>query len=109
MNSPNAGSSSPRRIHEVTARQIAEAPDRIALVEDGASWSYRGLDQRVSEIATVDAGVDGIYCSNHGGRQANGGIAAVDLLRRRTPSSRARNSSLSAPATSMRWQRKPRL
>lgn len=30
----------------------------------------------------VDAGVDGIYCSNHGGRQANGGIAAIDLLPR---------------------------
>jgi len=28
----------------------------------------------------VDGGVDGIYCSNHGGRQANGGIAAIDLL-----------------------------
>jgi lactate 2-monooxygenase len=28
----------------------------------------------------VDGGVDGIYCSNHGGRQANGGAAAVDLL-----------------------------
>jgi lactate 2-monooxygenase len=28
----------------------------------------------------IDAGVDAIYCSNHGGRQANGGIAAVDLL-----------------------------
>ncbi|WP_109807241.1 alpha-hydroxy-acid oxidizing protein [Sphingosinithalassobacter portus] len=28
----------------------------------------------------VDAGVDGIYCSNHGGRQANGGIAAIDML-----------------------------
>lgn len=28
----------------------------------------------------IDAGVDGIYCSNHGGRQANGGIAALDLL-----------------------------
>ena len=26
----------PRRIHEVTARQVAEAPDRIALIEDGA-------------------------------------------------------------------------
>ena len=43
----------PRRIHDVTARQVAKAPDRIALVEDGASWSYRDLDQRVSEIATV--------------------------------------------------------
>jgi long-chain acyl-CoA synthetase len=43
----------PRRIHDVTARQAANAPDRIALVEDGASWSYRDLDQRVSEIAAV--------------------------------------------------------
>ena len=43
----------PRRIHDVTARQAAKAPDRIALVEDGASWSYRDLDQRVSEIAAV--------------------------------------------------------
>ena len=28
----------------------------------------------------IDAGADGIYVSNHGGRQANGGIAAIDLL-----------------------------
>ncbi len=28
----------------------------------------------------IDAGVDAIYCSNHGGRQANGGLAAIDLL-----------------------------
>jgi lactate 2-monooxygenase len=27
-----------------------------------------------------DEGVDGIYCSNHGGRQANGGAAAIDML-----------------------------
>ncbi len=27
-----------------------------------------------------DYGVDGIYCSNHGGRQANGGLAAIDCL-----------------------------
>ncbi|MBR1172717.1 AMP-binding protein [Bradyrhizobium sp. KB893862 SZCCT0404] len=43
----------PGRIHDVTARQVASAPDRIALVEDGASWTYRDLDRRVSEIATV--------------------------------------------------------
>ena len=43
----------PRRIHEVTATQVARAPDRIALVEAGASWSFRDLDQRVGEIATV--------------------------------------------------------
>lgn len=28
----------------------------------------------------IDGGVDAIYCSNHGGRQANGGIAAIDHL-----------------------------
>ena len=27
-----------------------------------------------------DAGVDGIYCSNHGGRQADGGLPALDCL-----------------------------
>ena len=27
-----------------------------------------------------DGGVDGIYCSNHGGRQTNGGIPAIDCL-----------------------------
>ncbi|HJQ05859.1 MAG TPA: alpha-hydroxy-acid oxidizing protein, partial [Nocardioides sp.] len=28
----------------------------------------------------LDAGIDGIYCSNHGGRQANGGGAALSWL-----------------------------
>jgi lactate 2-monooxygenase len=28
----------------------------------------------------IDGGIDGIYCSNHGGRQANGGVAALDML-----------------------------
>ncbi|HEX9991396.1 MAG TPA: alpha-hydroxy-acid oxidizing protein [Acidimicrobiales bacterium] len=28
----------------------------------------------------IDLGVDGIYCSNHGGRQANGGLPALDCL-----------------------------
>lgn len=28
----------------------------------------------------IDGGVDGIYCSTHGGRQANGGLAALDCL-----------------------------
>ncbi|OBG71608.1 MULTISPECIES: lactate 2-monooxygenase [unclassified Mycobacterium] len=27
-----------------------------------------------------DGGVDGIYCSNHGGRQANGGLPAIECL-----------------------------
>ncbi|MCG3751962.1 alpha-hydroxy-acid oxidizing protein [Amycolatopsis sp. Poz14] len=28
----------------------------------------------------LDLGADGIYCSNHGGRQANGGLPAIDAL-----------------------------
>lgn len=28
----------------------------------------------------IDGGADGIYVSNHGGRQANGGLAAIDML-----------------------------
>ncbi|HSZ41374.1 MAG TPA: lactate 2-monooxygenase [Trebonia sp.] len=28
----------------------------------------------------LDSGADGIYCSNHGGRQANGGLPAIDCL-----------------------------
>ncbi|MEO1015754.1 MAG: alpha-hydroxy-acid oxidizing protein [Pseudomonadota bacterium] len=28
----------------------------------------------------VDHGIDALFCSNHGGRQANGGIAAIDML-----------------------------
>ena len=28
----------------------------------------------------ADLGIDAIFCSNHGGRQANGGIPAIDLL-----------------------------
>jgi long-chain acyl-CoA synthetase len=41
-----------RRIHQITANHVASAPDQIALIEDGASWTYRDLDRRVSEIAT---------------------------------------------------------
>jgi isopentenyl diphosphate isomerase/L-lactate dehydrogenase-like FMN-dependent dehydrogenase len=28
----------------------------------------------------IDGGMDGIWCSNHGGRQANSGVAAIDVL-----------------------------
>jgi lactate 2-monooxygenase len=29
---------------------------------------------------SIDGGVDGIYCSTHGGRQANGGVGCLDML-----------------------------
>jgi lactate 2-monooxygenase len=28
----------------------------------------------------IDGGIDGIFCSTHGGRQENGGLAAIDML-----------------------------
>src|SRR5882762_1132127 len=41
----------PGRIHEVIDLHVAESPDRVALIEDGASWSYRELDRSVADIA----------------------------------------------------------
>jgi long-chain acyl-CoA synthetase len=41
----------PSRIHEVIDRHVACSPDRIALIEDGASWSYRELDRSMADIA----------------------------------------------------------
>jgi acyl-CoA synthetase (AMP-forming)/AMP-acid ligase II len=45
------------RIHKVTARQVAEALDRIALIENGASWSYRDVGQGV--VGALRPGVEG--------------------------------------------------
>src|SRR6266540_5278053 len=43
----------PRRSHEVAADHVDNAPHQIALVEDGATWTYSDLDRRVAEIAAV--------------------------------------------------------
>jgi acyl-CoA synthetase (AMP-forming)/AMP-acid ligase II len=43
----------PRRIHEVADLHAAIFPDRVSLIEDGVSWTYRDLDRRVAEIAAV--------------------------------------------------------
>lgn len=40
----------------------------------------KGLSHPDDVRRAVDLGADGVYCSNHGGRQANGGVAAIDLL-----------------------------
>jgi lactate 2-monooxygenase len=40
----------------------------------------KGLNHPEDVRRARDAGVDGIYCSNHGGRQANGGLPALDTL-----------------------------
>ena len=40
----------------------------------------KGICHPDDAARSIDGGADAIYCSNHGGRQANGGIAAIDLL-----------------------------
>ncbi|WP_432825753.1 alpha-hydroxy-acid oxidizing protein [Dactylosporangium sp. CA-092794] len=40
----------------------------------------KGIAHATDARRAIDAGVDGIYCSNHGGRQANGGLTALELL-----------------------------
>jgi lactate 2-monooxygenase len=40
----------------------------------------KGIGHPEDVRRAIDGGVDGIWCSNHGGRQANGGAAAIDLL-----------------------------
>ena len=39
----------PGRIHQVIESHVASAPDRIALTEEGASWTYRELDRAVTD------------------------------------------------------------
>ncbi|MGV9612844.1 alpha-hydroxy-acid oxidizing protein [Nocardia xishanensis] len=40
----------------------------------------KGICHPADARRAKDEGVDGIYCSNHGGRQANGGLPALDML-----------------------------
>lgn len=40
----------------------------------------KGIGHPEDARRAKDLGVDGIYCSNHGGRQANGGLPALDML-----------------------------
>ncbi|MEV6140705.1 alpha-hydroxy-acid oxidizing protein [Nocardia sp. NPDC051990] len=40
----------------------------------------KGISHPDDARRAIDAGVDGIFCSNHGGRQANGGLSALETL-----------------------------
>jgi len=40
----------------------------------------KGVNSAEDTRIAIDHGVDGIYCSNHGGRQANGGLPALEVL-----------------------------
>lgn len=41
---------------------------------------FKGICHADDARRAIDGGADGICCSNHGGRQANGGLAAIDML-----------------------------
>jgi long-chain acyl-CoA synthetase len=43
----------PGRIHQVIESHVASAPDRVALTEQGASWTYRELDRAVTDTAAA--------------------------------------------------------
>ena len=43
----------PSRMHRVADGHVAESPGRVALIEDGTSWTYRELDRSVKEIAAI--------------------------------------------------------
>jgi long-chain acyl-CoA synthetase len=43
----------PRRIHRVLDRPAREWADRPALIDDGATWTYRDLHQSVGEVAVA--------------------------------------------------------
>ncbi|MET3760060.1 alpha-hydroxy-acid oxidizing protein [Sphingomonas sp. UYEF23] len=40
----------------------------------------KGICHPDDALRAINTGADGIYVSNHGGRQANGGIATIDML-----------------------------
>ena len=66
----------------------------LGFADPGLSWEDLGWLRSLTSLPlllkgichpedarrAIDGGVDGIYCSNHGGRQANGGAAAIDML-----------------------------
>jgi long-chain acyl-CoA synthetase len=43
----------PSRIHHVADSYVAKLPDRVSLLEAGASWTFRELDRSIKEIATI--------------------------------------------------------
>ena len=43
----------PRRIHQVIEAHVSSTPGRVALIEEGTSWTYRELDRSVTDIAAA--------------------------------------------------------
>jgi lactate 2-monooxygenase len=40
----------------------------------------KGIQHPDDAKRAIDLGIDALYCSNHGGRQANEEVASIDLL-----------------------------
>jgi long-chain acyl-CoA synthetase len=43
----------PGRIHQVLEPHVSGTPDRVALIEEGTSWTYGELDRSVADIAAA--------------------------------------------------------
>ena len=84
---------------KLLGKPVAEAPEEAVglwarlfgkvLTWDDMAWLksitrlpivLKGICHGDDARRAVDTGADAIFCSNHGGRQANGGIAAIDML-----------------------------
>jgi isopentenyl diphosphate isomerase/L-lactate dehydrogenase-like FMN-dependent dehydrogenase len=63
----------------LVARAEAAGLKGIVVTLDTWLTGWRPRDLATSNFPQL-RGVDGIYCSNHGGRQADGGLAALDCL-----------------------------
>lgn len=79
---------------DVTADPRAAVPHWAGIFGNPLKWEDLTWLRSLTELPLIlkgichpddvrrakDYGIDGIYCSNHGGRQANGGLPAIDCL-----------------------------
>jgi lactate 2-monooxygenase len=79
----------PDEDRRAAAKKWAEVFGNPTLAWDDLPWLrsltnlplvLKGICHPDDARRALDGGVDGIYCSNQGGRQANGGVAALDML-----------------------------
>ncbi len=80
----------PRRIHQIATHHVAQTPDQIALIEDGACWTCGDLDRHVSEL--LSSHKDVVQCAVVG-RVIDGNEDVVGFVQLR-PGSRAKPADL---------------
>jgi isopentenyl diphosphate isomerase/L-lactate dehydrogenase-like FMN-dependent dehydrogenase len=59
----------------------------------GRPFVLKGIQCAEDAIKGVEMGVDGIYISNHAGRQVDGAVASLDMLPEVSKPAISRNSS----------------